>query len=71
MIVAYQWMQNDERVLENYISIIFLQVNREINAKNCENASRGDRKIDPSNKHRKCAYLFTLNSLRKIDRNFK
>ena len=31
-VVAYQWMHNDERVLENYISIISVYENREINA---------------------------------------
>ena len=31
--VAYQWMQNDERALENYISIISVHENREVNAK--------------------------------------
>ena len=31
MVVAYQWMQNDERVLKNYISIILIYDNGEIN----------------------------------------
>ena len=40
MVVAYQKMQNDERVLKIYISIISVYENREINAKNRENAPR-------------------------------
>ena len=40
MVVAYQKMQNDERVLKIYISIISVYKNREINAKNRENAPR-------------------------------
>ena len=38
MVVAYQTMQNDERVLKIYISIISVYKNREINAENRENA---------------------------------
>ena len=40
MVVAYQKMQNDERVLKIYIFIISVYENREINAKNRENAPR-------------------------------
>ena len=40
MVVAYQKMQNDERVLKIYITIISIYENREINAKNRENAPR-------------------------------
>ena len=40
MVVAYQKMQNDERVLKIYISTISVYENRKINAKNRENAPR-------------------------------
>ena len=41
MVVAYQKVQNDDRVLKIYISIISVYENREINAKPRENVSRG------------------------------
>ena len=41
MVVAYKWMQNEERVLKNCIFIISVCENLEINAKKGENASCG------------------------------
>ena len=48
MVVAYQWMQNDERVLKNYISIISVYENRKINAIKREKASRAVEKLTNS-----------------------
>ena len=56
--VAYQWMQNDARVLKSYICIISVYENREIYAKTTKtrhakrkfDQQRGFR--DPMNKHR-------------------